>query len=106
MVIYTVKISHPPQSEKLPLMYSISSSQNSSKTSPENQKEKEEWRKEENKIFENSLAELDMNRVDFFEQIGLRLPGKTTQQIKKHYEALVNDIARIHSGEFDSLIMY
>ncbi|CAO2814295.1 unnamed protein product [Amaranthus hypochondriacus] len=92
-------------------MYSISSSQNSSKTSPvklteENQKEKEEWTKEENKIFENSLAELDFNRVDFFEQIALRLPGKTIDQIKKHYEALVNDIARIDSGEFDSLIMY
>lgn len=92
-------------------MNSNSSSQNSSKTSPvklteENQKEKEEWTKEENKIFENSLAELDMNCVDFLEQIALRLPGKTTQQIKKHYEALVDDIARIESGEFDSLIMY
>lgn len=92
-------------------MYSSSSSKNSSQRALEKQPEqhlkqnKEEWTKEENKIFENSLADLSISRTDLFEQISLRLPGKTTQQIKEHYEALVNDIERIESGEFDHIIM-
>uniref|UniRef100_A0A803N0G1 Myb-like domain-containing protein n=1 Tax=Chenopodium quinoa TaxID=63459 RepID=A0A803N0G1_CHEQI len=63
-----------------------------------------EWTKEENQIFENSLGELDVSKNDLFEQIAIRLPGKTVEQIKLHYEALVKDIERIELGEFDHLI--
>uniref|UniRef100_A0A803N0G0 Myb-like domain-containing protein n=1 Tax=Chenopodium quinoa TaxID=63459 RepID=A0A803N0G0_CHEQI len=63
-----------------------------------------EGTKEENKIFENSLGDLDVSENDLFEKIAIRLPGKTVEQIKIHYEALVKDIERIELGEFDHLI--
>uniref|UniRef100_A0A803N128 Myb-like domain-containing protein n=1 Tax=Chenopodium quinoa TaxID=63459 RepID=A0A803N128_CHEQI len=91
-------------------MYSNSTSKNSSeppsaRSSKQHQTRKDgEWTKEENKIFENSLAELGIDHNDLFEQIALRIPGKTVEQIKEHFEALVNDIERIESGEFDHMI--
>ena len=57
-----------------------------------------EWNFEENKIFENALAEFDLDCPNLFEQITTRLPGKTIPQIKKHFEALTEDIEMIESG--------
>ncbi|KAL7227203.1 hypothetical protein ACSBR1_022138 [Camellia fascicularis] len=48
-----------------------------------------EWTFEENKLFENTLAEFNLNSIDSFEKIASRIPGKTIDQIKEHYEALV-----------------
>ncbi|KAA8516313.1 hypothetical protein F0562_016606 [Nyssa sinensis] len=56
------------------------------------------WTFEENKLFENALAELNLENPDLFEKISLRGPGKTVEQIKEHYEALVDDIKMIESG--------
>lgn len=57
-----------------------------------------EWNFEENKIFENALAEFDLNCPQLFEKIAIRLPRKTVPQIKEHLEALSNDIEMIDSG--------
>uniref|UniRef100_A0A803KUP6 Myb-like domain-containing protein n=1 Tax=Chenopodium quinoa TaxID=63459 RepID=A0A803KUP6_CHEQI len=82
-----------------------SSKRSSKKSSKCNQKNNNgEWTKEENKIFENYLGELDVSENDLFEKISIRLPGKTVEQIKIHYEALVKDIELIELGEFDHLI--
>ncbi|KAK7856107.1 transcription factor DIVARICATA-like [Quercus suber] len=57
-----------------------------------------EWSFEENKIFENALAEFDLDCPQLFEKIAIRLPQKTVPQIKKHLEDLSNDIEMIDSG--------
>ncbi|KAA8532092.1 hypothetical protein F0562_006766 [Nyssa sinensis] len=56
------------------------------------------WTFEENKLFENALAELNLETPDLLEKITSRVPGKTVEQIKEHYEALVDDIKMIESG--------
>ncbi|GMP26887.1 hypothetical protein CsSME_00003139 [Camellia sinensis var. sinensis] len=57
-----------------------------------------EWTFEENKLFENTLAEFDLNSMDLFEKIASRILGKTVDQIKEHYESLVEDVEMIESG--------
>ncbi|CAK9139368.1 unnamed protein product [Ilex paraguariensis] len=57
-----------------------------------------EWTFEENKLFENAIAECKLDSPDLFQTIASKVPGKTIQQIKEHYEALVEDIEMIESG--------
>ncbi|KAI9165367.1 hypothetical protein LWI28_012761 [Acer negundo] len=57
-----------------------------------------EWSQEENKVFENALAELDHHSPNLFKQITLRVLGKTLSQIQKHYIDLNKDIQMINSG--------
>ncbi|KAF8379130.1 hypothetical protein HHK36_028559 [Tetracentron sinense] len=59
-----------------------------------------EWTRYENKLFENALAEFDLDTPDRFEKIASRVPGKTIDQIVKHYESLVEDIEFIDSGHY------
>ncbi len=57
-----------------------------------------EWNFEENNIFENALAVFDLDCPNLFEKIATRLIGKTVAQIKKHFEALIEDIEVIESS--------
>ncbi|KAL6959790.1 hypothetical protein U1Q18_039944 [Sarracenia purpurea var. burkii] len=57
-----------------------------------------EWTFEEDKVFENAIAEFDVTSVDFLEKIGSKIPGKTLDQIKEHYEALIVDVEKIELG--------
>ncbi|XP_059670778.1 protein RADIALIS-like 1 [Cornus florida] len=57
-----------------------------------------EWTYEENKQFEDALAEFDPTSPFFFENVASKVPWKSIGQIKKHYEALVEDIEMIESG--------
>ncbi|KAH6771677.1 Duplicated homeodomain-like superfamily protein [Perilla frutescens var. hirtella] len=59
-----------------------------------------EWTREENKLFENALAEIDPTSPVFFQNIACRVPSKSIQEIKVHYEALVHDVEMIESGNF------
>ena len=59
------------------------------------QPEKTKWSWEENEAFENALVELDYDSPDLFEQIAVRVPGKTPSQIQTHYNDLVEDIQMI-----------
>ncbi|KAH7566156.1 hypothetical protein JRO89_XS08G0107600 [Xanthoceras sorbifolium] len=56
-----------------------------------------EWTWEENKAFENAIAELDPSSPYLFELIALRVPGKTISQIQKHYNELIADLHIINS---------
>ncbi|KAL2522015.1 transcription factor SRM1-like [Forsythia ovata] len=69
--------------------------------SPEFDVEKpEEWTAEDNKLFENALAEVDPDNPDFFENVAFRVPWKSIDEIKTHYQALVEDIEMIQSGSY------
>ncbi|XP_027075650.1 transcription factor DIVARICATA-like [Coffea arabica] len=51
-----------------------------------------EWTFEEEKLFENALAVYDLNSWDLFEKIAIKVPGKTIEQIKQHFQLLVEDV--------------
>ncbi|KAK4480014.1 hypothetical protein RD792_013071 [Penstemon davidsonii] len=57
-----------------------------------------EWTFEENKSFENALVEFEPGSIAFFENVALKFPWKSMEEIKKHYEALVEDVEMIESG--------
>ncbi|KAH7849874.1 hypothetical protein Vadar_024235 [Vaccinium darrowii] len=57
-----------------------------------------EWTFEENKLFENAIAEFDHNSSDIFRKIASRVPGKTIDQIMEHCKALVDDVDMIEQG--------
>ncbi|KAL1566689.1 hypothetical protein AAHA92_02266 [Salvia divinorum] len=59
-----------------------------------------EWTSEENTVFENALAEVDHSSPNFFESIAAKVPWRSIDDIKLHYEALVQDIEMIESGHF------
>jgi hypothetical protein len=57
-----------------------------------------DWSSEQNKLFENALANHPEDAVDRWEKIAADVPGKTLEEIKHHYEILVYDIHNIESG--------
>ncbi|KAL3838811.1 hypothetical protein ACJIZ3_023402 [Penstemon smallii] len=57
-----------------------------------------EWTFEENKSFENALAEFEPGSIAFYENVASKFPSKSMEEIKKHYEALVEDVEMIESG--------
>ncbi|KAK2968806.1 hypothetical protein RJ640_028199 [Escallonia rubra] len=64
-----------------------------------NRNQEAEWSFEENKLFENAIAECgEANSPGYFEKIASRVPGKTIYEVIKHYEALVEDVEMIESG--------
>ncbi|GAV62342.1 Myb_DNA-binding domain-containing protein [Cephalotus follicularis] len=56
------------------------------------------WSREQDKAFENALANYPEDSSDRWEKIAVDVPGKTMEEIKHHYELLVEDINRIESG--------
>ncbi|KAL9229705.1 hypothetical protein vseg_005143 [Gypsophila vaccaria] len=61
-----------------------------------------EWTYEENKLFQNALAELNIDSPSFFETIMAILPWKTMDEIKYRYEQLINDVLLIEAGNFSA----
>ncbi|RDX61478.1 Transcription factor SRM1 [Mucuna pruriens] len=57
-----------------------------------------EWSKEQDKAFENALAIHPEDASDRWEKIAADVPGKTLEEIKHHYELLVEDVNQIESG--------
>ncbi|PIN16069.1 Zuotin [Handroanthus impetiginosus] len=66
----------------------------------ERENKSSQWTYEENKLFENCLAEIKPLSPDFFEKVAAIIPSKSMQQIKNHYQALVEDVEMIKSGNF------
>ncbi|KAK9755785.1 hypothetical protein RND81_01G050500 [Saponaria officinalis] len=60
-----------------------------------------EWTFEENKLFENAIGELGLYNPNIFQNIGFRLPRRTNDQIKEHYDALLRDVKMIELGFYD-----
>ncbi|XP_044491009.1 transcription factor SRM1-like [Mangifera indica] len=56
------------------------------------------WTKEQDKAFENALATYPEDASDRWEKIVSDIPGKTLDEIKHHYELLVDDVNDIESG--------
>lgn len=56
------------------------------------------WTREQDKAFENALATYPEEDSDQWEKIAADVPGKTLEEIKHHYELLVEDINLIESG--------
>lgn len=56
------------------------------------------WSREQNKAFENALATYPEDLSDRWEKIAADVPGKTLEEVKLHYELLVDDVTQIESG--------
>ncbi|KAJ9560270.1 hypothetical protein OSB04_005430 [Centaurea solstitialis] len=54
-----------------------------------------EWTFAENKLFENAIAEIDPSSPNFFETLAFKVPNRSIEEIKVHYQALVEDIEMI-----------
>ncbi|CDY60235.1 BnaA03g55780D [Brassica napus] len=56
------------------------------------------WSREDDIAFERALASYTDESEEKWEKIAADVPGKSVEQIKEHYEVLVEDVGRIESG--------
>ncbi|KAL5993392.1 hypothetical protein ACLOJK_014316 [Asimina triloba] len=56
------------------------------------------WSREQEKAFENALATHPENCSDWWEKIAAAVPGRSLDEIKHHYELLVEDVNNIDAG--------
>ncbi|KAK4763473.1 hypothetical protein SAY87_012911 [Trapa incisa] len=56
------------------------------------------WTREEDKKFEHALVTYPEDSSDRWEKIASELPGKTAEDVRLHYEILVDDLNHIESG--------
>lgn len=56
------------------------------------------WTRDQDKRFEYGLATYHEDSEDRWERIAADIPEKTIEEIKQHYQLLVDDIERIESG--------
>ncbi|KAI8548836.1 hypothetical protein RHMOL_Rhmol07G0305000 [Rhododendron molle] len=58
------------------------------------------WTGKQNKAFENALAIHEQDTPDRWEKITRAVGGgKTVEEVKRHYEMLVEDVKQIESGQ-------
>lgn len=57
------------------------------------------WTAKQNKLFENALAIYDKDTPDRWQNLARAVGGKTVEEVKRHYEILVEDVNKIESGE-------
>nr|Q58FS3.1 RecName: Full=Transcription factor RADIALIS [Antirrhinum majus]AAX48042.1 RADIALIS [Antirrhinum majus]2CJJ_A Chain A, Radialis [Antirrhinum majus] len=57
------------------------------------------WSAKENKAFERALAVYDKDTPDRWANVARAVEGRTPEEVKKHYEILVEDIKYIESGK-------
>ncbi|WOL00371.1 protein RADIALIS-like 3 [Canna indica] len=56
------------------------------------------WTPKQNKLFERALAVYDKDTTDRWQNVARAVGGKTAEEVKKHYELLVEDVKHIESG--------
>ncbi|XP_058089283.1 transcription factor SRM1-like [Magnolia sinica] len=56
------------------------------------------WSREQDNLFEEALVSYPEDCSDRWEKIAAAVPGKTIDEIKQHYELLVEDINNIEAG--------
>ncbi|GAB4849145.1 60S ribosomal protein L3 [Ancistrocladus abbreviatus] len=56
------------------------------------------WTTTQNKLFEKALAKYDKDTPDRWQKVA-RAVGKSVEEVKRHYEILVEDINHIESGQ-------
>ncbi|CAA6655106.1 unnamed protein product [Spirodela intermedia] len=59
-----------------------------------------QWTHEENKQFENALAVFDERTPDRWQKVASMIPGKTADDVRRHYQVLENDVSHIEAGLF------
>ena len=58
------------------------------------------WTPKQNKLFEQALAVYDKDTPDRWQNVAKAVGGKTAEEVKRHYEILVQDLINIESGQF------
>lgn len=56
------------------------------------------WSAVENKAFEKALAVFDKDTPDRWANVARAIGGRTAEEVKRHYDNLVEDIKYIESG--------
>ncbi|XP_008800710.1 protein RADIALIS-like 1 [Phoenix dactylifera] len=56
------------------------------------------WTPKQNKMFETALAKYDKDTPDRWHDVARAVGGKSAEEVKRHYERLVEDIRQIESG--------
>ncbi|WVY90823.1 hypothetical protein V8G54_036337 [Vigna mungo] len=56
------------------------------------------WTTKQNKKFENALAIYDKDTPDRWQNLARAVGGKTVEEVKRHYEMLVDDLKQIEEG--------
>ncbi|KAK3017158.1 hypothetical protein RJ639_007833 [Escallonia herrerae] len=76
----------PPAAEMASNSFSSSRSSSSS------------WTPKQNKLFEKALALYDKDTPDRWHNIARAVGGKSAEEVKRHYELLIEDLRHIESG--------
>lgn len=56
------------------------------------------WSRDQDKAFENGLATYSEDDPDRWDKIAGDVAGKSVDEIKRHYDLLIDDVAQIESG--------
>ncbi|GMJ03551.1 RADIALIS-LIKE SANT/MYB 3, RAD-like 6 [Hibiscus trionum] len=56
------------------------------------------WTPKQNKLFEKALAQYDKDTPDRWQNVAKAVGGKTAEDVKRHYEILIEDLNHIESG--------
>ncbi|KAK1301564.1 Protein RADIALIS-like 5 [Acorus calamus] len=57
------------------------------------------WSREENKQFEKALAKYDKDTVDRWHNVAKLVGGKSVEEVKRHFDILMEDLRRIDSDQ-------
>ncbi|KAL0557957.1 hypothetical protein IC582_006518 [Cucumis melo] len=57
------------------------------------------WSSKQNKMFENALTVYDKDSPDRWQKLARAVGGKTADEVKRHYEMLVEDVHNIETGK-------
>ncbi|KAK1312330.1 Transcription factor DIVARICATA [Acorus calamus] len=56
------------------------------------------WTTQENKLFENALAIHDKETPDRWHKVAAMIPGKSAEDVRRHYHSLEMDVSNIEAG--------
>ncbi|KAK9060381.1 hypothetical protein SSX86_021085 [Deinandra increscens subsp. villosa] len=56
------------------------------------------WTAKQNKVFEMALAVFDKDTPDRWHNVAKAVGGKTAEEVKEHFQILVEDVKHIESG--------
>ncbi|XP_010263639.1 PREDICTED: protein RADIALIS-like 3 [Nelumbo nucifera] len=57
------------------------------------------WTPKQNKLFEKALALYDKDTPDRWQNVAKAVGGKSAEEVKRHYEILIEDLKHIESGK-------
>ncbi|XP_078148913.1 RAD-like 3 isoform X2 [Carex rostrata] len=57
------------------------------------------WTAKQNKLFERALAVYDKDTPDRWQNVARLVGGKSAEEVKRHYEQLLDDLKQIESGQ-------